>query len=406
MDRKVAETIDVCPSRRGSYLILAMGRFVTRLPLGFLGMVVLVVVMERQLRRNDIRYIENGPVCWKYSFERSRSEVATAEILCLGSSLTKFAVHPELIARKTGHSAYNFGLYGGRAASSYYLLAQLLNRGARPRAIVLDFFDGPLPTVACFDSRTDLHRGIRFWEELLTYSECVDLSLEARDPAFLAEAILGITVPSIRGRSDIRFEILNAVKEIPGESRTTVYSLLRNWNVNRGSQVMPVARKNPSPEPAAPATEVMADRWENHRLMEIYTQRLLKLTRERGIPVYWIMPPLSADVIAAEELSGFAPRVRQFADRMVREHSHLILVDARSSGYDRSLFHDATHLNEAGMRSFSEDLGAIIAQTLNEPSTASRVHVLPHYQPRRDNPTFENLNQSRVAVDGSGSRRS
>ena len=368
-------------------------------------MVVLVATTERQVHRNEIRFIEKAPECWKYSFERIRSEAANAAILCLGSSLTKFDVHPTLIASKTGHSAHNFGLYGGRASSSYYLLEQILEQGAKPKAIILDFFDGPMPTVASFDCRTDLHRGLRFWEELLTYSECLDLSLEARDPMFFAEAVLGITVPTIRGRREIRYELVDAVSGWSGASRSPVYSLLRNWNVNRGSQVMPVARKEGSPEPAAPAPEALADRWENHRLMEIYARRFLKLTGDRGIRVYWIMPPLSSEVIAAEEMSGFAAKVKQFAEQMVRQHPHLILVDARRSDYDRSLFHDPTHLNEAGMRAFSEDLGELIAQTLNEPNAGSHICVLPSYKPRREQPQFENLMQSQVAIGGSGSRR-
>ena len=57
-----------------------------------------------------------------------------------GDSLAKLGVAPSLVEARSGRSVYNLAVCAGQAPSSYFLLRRVLDSGARPTAILVDFF--------------------------------------------------------------------------------------------------------------------------------------------------------------------------------------------------------------------------------------------------------------------------
>jgi hypothetical protein len=193
--------------------------------------------------------------------------------------------------------------------------------------------------------------------------------------------------------------------------RKNVLALLRNWNQNRGTQVMPT-RSGPS---AAPGLDLEPDEstlpdlapgeWCDNRLMSEYARRFLALAAARDIPVFLVIPPLGREAQGEQDRAGFSRFYTRFARRLLQTHPNLIVVDARRSRYPESAFHDRTHLNASGALSLSGDLGAVIARHLDSPSVTPRWHVLPPYRDRPVEIPLENLGQSAVALKGGAKGR-
>lgn len=378
-----------------------------RAPLGLLGMIVLVALVERQLDRHPLQLNENTPTSWRFARTQARRVSKGRQVLCFGSSLVKFGVLPAIVAEKTGRPCYNLAVYGGRMASSYYLFKRALEAGARPAAVVVDCHDGPVPRSKARELNEAVASNSRNWPEVLRLGEAVELAWHVGDPNFLAATTLAWAFPSIKARHEVRAHLMARLegKEPPAGHNNLV--LLRNWNANQGAQVMPATA--PAAEAVAtldgPAADLPEGEYLPNPFMDVYVGKFLDLARDHKVPVFWVFAPLSPAILTMQHNTGFERFATDCANTIQKRYANVIVVDARRSGYSTGAFLDATHLNVTGNASLSEDLGAVIAERLSGKARGSRWVFLPKYRPRSPNPSTEDFQRSWLAVASRASKR-
>jgi hypothetical protein len=306
-------------------------------------------------------------------------------------------VLPRLIAQQTGRPAYNFALLSGRPMGSYYLLRRMLDQGAgAPKAILLSFTPY---TLVC-----DPGAATRGLNEILRPAEAVNLARTARDWRFFAEAMLARLLPSYRSREDIHAMLLQALRGQPASSRWMNIVHLRNWRVNRGSQVnAPPATPSGSTSPLADATYYPRI-WYLHPLNAIYVHRFLTLASSRGIKVYWLVPPIRPDIQTLLERNEIDEHYVGYVRKLQATFPGMIVVDGRHAGYGGNLFIDPIHMHRVGAEAFSEGLARVLAQHQDEPA-GPRWLDLPPYCDAPPSPVVEDLAQTRHALRGLPTQR-
>lgn len=383
---------------------LRSGRFLRGAPLGLLGMFLAVLAIESGLRRAHVHLTELAAASWEYSHRKAEKIGRSADVLCFGSSLLKFGVIPARIEQRIGRPTFNLAVYSGRMASTYYLLRRSLDAGARPAAIVLDNIIDTHPRNAASQENTAISSNLRNWPEILRSSEIVDLAWQAGDADFLASSLLSRYLFSYRARHEIRSAVTEQIQGVARSNGANIAFLLRNWNANLGTQILPAkATAETSTPPANPLAtnppQVAANQLVANPLTEKYTRRVLDLTAARGIPVFMVIPPLRRDAKATQDLGGITAFTREFNRRLIAQYPHLQILDASDAPYPDHVFYDNVHLNIDGASAFSDDLGAALADRLNSPpAMGDRICRLPAYQERRDRGPFESFDQSVLAV--------
>jgi hypothetical protein len=91
-----------------------------------------------------------------------------------------------------------------------------------------------------------------------------------------------------------------------------------------------------------------------------YVRRFLDLAAARGIRVVWLLPPADAESLAIWCGNGVYDRYPALLARLLAGRGHVLLVDARDSGYPRTSFHDLVHLNGRGALEFSAELADLL----------------------------------------------
>ena len=141
-----------------------------RAPLGLLGMLGLVFAVEVCVGSHDLDLMTPQEWCWRLSGMDATRRSPGCEVLCFGDSLVQGGIAPQLIEGRTGRRAFNFAVGGGQAPSSYFLLRRALESGARPAAVLVDFF----PSLLGLGPRHNLPH----WPHLLDTRECLELTLD------------------------------------------------------------------------------------------------------------------------------------------------------------------------------------------------------------------------------------
>src|SRR4051812_2994418 len=89
------------------------------LPLGSLGMLALIWVVECFVWGRSLDYLDMTSMSWRLSGAAARREARDCEVLCFGDSMSKMAVIPGVIKRFSGKTAYNLSVNAARPAVSY-----------------------------------------------------------------------------------------------------------------------------------------------------------------------------------------------------------------------------------------------------------------------------------------------
>jgi hypothetical protein len=203
-------------------------------PRGLLGCLVLALLVELGIASNPLRFRHLWNWDWWLTARAATRAATRCEVLCFGDSLVKFGVLPSVLEARLGGRAYNLSLSAGQPPACYFLLRRALESGARPRALLVDF----VPHGLAGDPRC----GNRLWPELLDARDALDLAWTARDTELAARVLLARLLPSLRGRYEIRANILAALRgEAPMEWLAS-HAYVRNTRINRGAYV---AAKNP-----------------------------------------------------------------------------------------------------------------------------------------------------------------
>jgi len=347
-------------------------RDIARWPTGPLGMLVLVAVIELILAGRHLDFTTVTATDWRRTGEAASTKALGRDVLCFGDSLVKFGVLPRVIEAKTGLKAFNLAINAGPMPAEYFLLRRALDAGAKPKAIVADFFALMLP---------DQPRvAIRAYPELASLRDCLDLAQTTRDADLMTAILLGKFLPSVRSRFEIRASVAAAFdgrRASPWPASRQVWTA---WKEQLGAQPMPAAPGRPD-ENRALVGSLTPDHWTLDPINAAYFERFVALAESRQIPVFWIMPPLGPEVQAGRAARGTDAAYGKFARQAQTRFPDLIVLDARNSGYDGSTHIDPIHLNVGGATVLSGDIALAVAGHLNR-RTSARWSNLPLYPGR------------------------
>ena len=326
-----------------------------RWPRGLLGMIVLVITVELVVAGRHLDFTTVAADDWRRTGEAASAQALGRDVLCFGDSLIKYGVLPRVIEVETGLKAFNLAINGGPMPAEYILLRRALDAGARPRAIVADFFPLLLPDQP--------HASIRVYPELATVRDALDLAWTTRDVDLGVAILLGKVFPSIRVRFEIRAAIMGffegrRTSPWPGNRR-----IWTTWRDQLGAQPMAVVPGQPVANPGLVAGLTPAH-WTIDPINAAYFERFVTLAESHGLPIFWVIPPLGPEVESARASQGIAAAYSRFAREAQTRHPGLVVLDARGAGYDGPSHSDPIHLNEVGAVAFSKDIARTIDNRL------------------------------------------
>lgn len=357
------------------------------IPLGLIGMIVLVMIIESWFVKHDRMYCSIMPSCYWFTRQMAERRAPQSDLLGFGDSLMKFGFVPKIIREGTGRTTYNLAIVGGQPPASYAALRQALDAGAKPSAIVYDCKANLLST----DFQMNRHNVA----DLFELRDALDVAWTTHDAGFFASVAVDRTLNSARRRNQVRTSILTALQGNGMSPWTIVGPYLRNAIVNQGAFINPKGQFDGRIAPALRRV-YLPETWTPDRINAIYVRRFLALAESRGIPVYWVVPPISPEIQALRERAGLDEKYIQFVRRMQHYHANLIVIDGRHSGYTHSHFVDPAHLNTEGAAAFSVGVADVLRHDLGESVKQTRWVALPPYRPVTI--ALEDLDQSKVAV--------
>ncbi len=388
-------TASEAPARRG------------RIPWGLLGMLGLVLATETMLARNEID-LTSDP--WRWDWHASNRwaglEVVGCDVLCFGDSLVKHAVMPRVIEERTGQRTFNLALGGSMAPASFFQLRHALASGARPKAILVDFW----PDMLTYDPIVNP----RIFSQVGSLRDCLDLGWTAGDGRLFGMVTAGRILTSVRCREEIRAGILAALRGESSSKRDEVIPYLRNWQANKGGMVSP---RNPIfvdevrgelenlDNPGAAErwrTAIYPDAWQTDPVNREYMIRFFELAAAHDIPVLYLLTPIHPVVQERREQIGIDKAHTRFARAMKSRFPNVTVVDARYSDYSGRVFVDFIHLDRHGSFAFSVALADILRRfNAGGADLPGWVH-LPAYRDRPDDIEIEDLDRSRLVAKDPG----
>ncbi len=358
-----------------------------RLPWGLLGMIALTAAVEAFIAGRGPDFRSTADWGWAVTGKAARVEGPGRDVLVFGDSLVKLGVAPGLVAVRSGRSTYNLALCGGQAPSTYFLLRRALDAGARPSAVLVDFF----PRLQQLGPR----HGIELWPALLGPIEAVELAWVARDPDLLASILVARALPSVRARHALRSSILAALDGRPSPSRDATRAYRRNWRKNLGAQIMPCG-VDPDGDFARVRRDFFSD-LDFDPVNVAFMERFLALAASRGIPVYYLVPPMKPGLQAECERSGFDASYVAFLEGIRSRYPNVVMVDARHAAFDPALFYDPNHLGRDGAWAYSIALGDLLARR-PPGSPGPRWVEVPGFRGLPGGAPPEDVNQSSVSI--------
>lgn len=373
----------------------AGGRF---WPCGLLGMLAIVLAVETCVTKHETDFTTIWSSAWARSGRQARKEAADSEVICLGDSLIKYGVLPRVLEARLGRSAYNLAVFNGQAPTTYFLLRRVLEAGAHPLAVIID------GETLEEDPRTRERR----WMDLLEPREIVEFAWSSRDVRLLGALIVGRYVPTFRDRHEIRSSVVAALAGVNASGRGPLLIHWRNWNANRGAHVVPESPSADGRRDEIARSNYLPADWSCHPINSLYVSRIMDLAASKGIPVFWLLPPLHPDIHERRVRGGMHQHFLRFVREVQARYPNVTVIDGRDADYSPSAFADLTHLNALGASHFSSDVGDLIRAALagelkygHGPGWVT----LPSYRERPTVVPFEDLTQSAAALAaGNGGR--
>ncbi len=362
------------------------------LPLGILGMIVLIFGVESTIMRHDFDLTTLVASNWQLEGKAPQRYAAKSEILCFGDSMVKFGVQPRVLGPSLGRSVYNFALYCGPPETSFYQLRRAFDAGAKPAAVLVDF----QPEIMMCDALKVTSRTI---PEILGFSELFDLCWTAKDFDRLGEFFVARVFASSRKRFEIRAAYTAAISGQSASIRERLIAVKRNWKVNRGAEVLP---KNPNYHGEIPDSGAYPSMfwtpWKANELSAIYLERFLSLAAKHQVPVFWLLQPNATEVNARRDQSGYNAQYDAFVRRYQDQYPQLSVIDGRHVDYPASYFTDPVHLDRSGATAYSLGIADVLRPFLGSGSVANRWQTLPDRRDRADEIALEDHLQSVLAI--------
>ena len=360
------------------------------LPLGFFGALALIAAVEYAIERNAID--SQGGSHWSYRVaeKMARAETGSNQVLCFGDSLLRLGLAPRVIEAETGLRGYNFALAGGQTPGSYFLLREALESGAKPAAIVVEFF----PTL--FSQGTKLND--ENWPFLARLSDGLSFAKYSGGIEGFGRFAVRRLLPSIRSRTSLRTAIELAFQTDERIIKREILKAIWNWKTNRGAEI--TASVPPT------QSDLDLDRWEQSYFPPFqclpihrhYLHKFFNLAARKQIPVFWLLPPYRPDMTARCDRSGFNRQHLAFVRGVQAAYPNVTVFDAHEANYPAEVFHDPHHLGLEGAAVLSSDVGQALRRSLGVSDSQNRWVMLPQFRARPINAPLETTDASRVAV--------
>jgi hypothetical protein len=361
-----------------------------RAPWGLLGAFVIGITAEGWVARHDDDTLSFDQMAFRVSRQDAERKAKDRDVLVFGDSLVKLGVAPKVIESRSGLRGYNLAVSGGQATSSYYLLNRAARAGARPKAILVDFW-APLMLWGPWHNEQQ-------WPFLLDYSEIGDLAWRAGDATLFLRLTVSKTLPSLRCRFALREAVAGLLEGRDPSRRTASFLGMRNWKANEGAQVMPVAQA-PDQWPADISAFARAfhDHWRCDSTNHVYTRRFLDLAASMGATVYWLLPPMSEAMQREIDRNAYDRAYRDLTAELQRDYPNLTVVDGGRQAIDAKSYMDPHHLNSEGALAYSLALGDFLRRRSSRSGGEHWVALAPYRGARVDSP-LEDMTGSQVAL--------
>ena len=353
-----------------------LGRPKSRFPGGLLGMLVLVVAAEWGIRTHKQDYVAVWSDDWRRASEvASSGSLKDRDVLFLGDSLVKYGVFPKHIEARTGLKSYNLAVNAGTMPSSYFLLRQALKAGVRPKAIVADFF--------ALMKHEDPNWRFTAYSDLATLRDTLDLATTTHDADLATRIVMGKVLTSYKARYEIRKSIAGAFQGLRTSAWPAQEAVWKAWDEQDGAQPMGMMTFGFAYDPVL-HTSLLHTQCKCDELHAAYLEKFLALAQRKGIPVYWLIPPMSPRVYDSRRGLGTDEAYNQLVQAALKRHPNIEVLDARNSGYDDTVHVDVIHLEKRGAKVLSADLGDLLADRIkhHQPRSPERWVHLPSFANR------------------------
>jgi hypothetical protein len=351
-------------------------------------MLAIILVAECYIAARPIDFGTIYSIEWRSAGRAIEKHAKESRVLCFGSSFTRMGVAPKVLEERLGVPAYSFAASGCQPYANYTALRHALAAGSKPEAIVVDF------TWSVLALNYDWNE--RVLPEFASLPECAELAIAARDPGFLARLALVYALPSFRCRPEVRANVQAAVRGAEPQRYPQAWIMARNARVNRGGNHATGVGSaiNLHDDSTFPL------RWDCKPVSERYIHKFFELAESRGIPVFWLVPPISPGAQKHRDALGLDVRFTQFVERVVSRHRNVVVVDGRGSGYAPEAFVDMVHLNRDGAVAMSDDLADLMRDRLAHGGVDGPSWTrLPAYHPDPNPSRVEDMLTSATLID-------
>lgn len=361
---------------------MRLARALRRAPGGLVAMVALVLPIEWYVRGHEIDVTTMTEWIWRLEGKAASGPEANVDVLLLGDSYIRGGLSPLIIQQRLGRSVRTIAPSGCSPAADYYILRRILERGIRPRAVVVEFMPRLLEVEPDFRARG--------WADLLTTREALDLARTCSDPDTFAAIALSKLLPSIHQRHDLRAYVCERLRATWWNKRFPL--MLVTWHAkrNQGAEVLGNVDSISSPEPGVPLHRIVYPLpWRCVAINELYLHKFLALAQAHAIPVYWLVPAVLPEVQQAAERAGDDAEFGRFVASTANAHPNVVVLDGRYAEYQTSAFHDAVHLSARGNACLSVDVSDCLAAHLGGREPKPRWMMLPRYRPAPEEAMLE-----------------
>ncbi len=317
-------------------------------------MLALLIGIESFVGRHWIDLTDPVSLSWRFSAQAAESEVRDCQLLCLGDSLVKHGLVPGVMERASGLKAANVSAARASTVLTYCLLRRALDSGADPVALIINAKPAVLLGGPEFNARP--------WQEVLSIRDASVLLQLTRNAPFVARALAGRLLPSLRARLEIQSAVLAAIQGKTAPLRSINPILWRNWTVNHGANIASAAPVYGGELSAEVKRQLYTDIFYVDKANAQAIERILELAARRRIPLYWVLCPLSPALQALRDQTGAEALHDRFLQSIVARYPGTVTVlDARRAGYPAAFFADATHLNSHGALGLSRTVALAVA---------------------------------------------
>lgn len=318
---------------------------------------VAVIALDRVIHRVYAMCTDNDAVVRGEAVMEALDDNDDIGLWVIGDSSGRWGVNTNILSSATGVPSWNLATFHGAFPSQVTLLDRAIAQGRAPKAILIVHtengqakyiaHEGPEITLAYFHSP----HAIRFWYErdLIDLSGAADwtwalLCNSFRDGKGLERFVLELEktpMKTLQQRWDHSEEQYREHFENRGHSRGTG---LPGPGLGEFDYFIQVILESPG------------YKFENHKDVDEWNERLLRITDEHGIKVFFALTPRMEKILRHPKWpTKVGDPVRRWAAELQKRHPSFELLAPDPFPAKADEFHDtADHLNAKGAERYSK----------------------------------------------------